>query len=365
METVKEIVQYLHSFAPLYLQESYDNVGLLIGDENQKVTGILTTLDITEKVIDEAISKNVNVIVAHHPIIFKGLKKINGNSLVEKCVIKAIKNDINLIACHTNLDHVQNGVNFKLSSIIGLKNLQILAPRKEELFSLSTYVPIDSASKVLDALFNAGAGKIGNYDDCSFTSDGVGSFKPLENANPTLGEKNVFEKVNEQKIEVLVAKEFVNKVLFELKKNHPYEEVAYFLTKLENENQTTGAGMVGELVEEMDEKEFLLYLKSILPIDYIKYTPFLNKKIKKVAVCGGSGAFLTSKAIAAGCQVFISADFKYHDYFEAEDKILIADIGHYETEICTKELFYEILSKKFSNIAVLISDTVTKPYNYL
>lgn len=362
---IKEIIKYLDAFAPHSLKESYDNVGLLIGDANQDLSAVLVTLDITEDIVNEAILRGCNFIVSHHPILFKGLQKIGNNTEEERVIIKVIKHDIVIYASHTNLDNIKGGVNYKLADKIGLKNVQILSPKYNNLNRLITFCPNEYKQVILNSLFDAGAGNIGKYQNCSFVSMGSGSFTPMTEANPFEGKVGELSVVDEVKVEVLVPDYAVNNVLNALKESHPYEEVAYYLHKIENVNQETGIGAIGELEHEMGEVDFLQYLKTVLPIDYIKYTQLLGTKIKKVALCGGSGSFLTQKAISAGADVFISADFKYHDYFLAEKKILIADIGHYETEICTKELFYEVITKKFSNIVVLISDTVTKPYNYI
>lgn len=365
MFKISEITSFLDEFAPALLKENYDNVGLLIGDKNDLLESILLTLDITEKVIDEAISKKCNLIISHHPILFKSLKKIGTNTEEERIIRKAIKHDISIYASHTNLDNIKGGVNFKLAEKINLKNIKILNPKSNNINRIISFCPEEYKDLILNELYKAGAGNIGNYKNCSYSSEGTGTFLPTENANPFEGNIGIESKIKEVKIEVLVPNYLTDKVLRALKKSHPYEEVAYYIHDTENTNQDTGIGAIGELENEIDEIEFLKYLKTVLPIDYIRHTELLNKKIKTVAVCGGSGAFLTKKAISEGADVFISADFKYHDYFEAEKKILIADIGHYETEICTKELFYEVITKKFSNIVVLISDTVTKPYNYI
>lgn len=364
MIKIKEVINHLNSIAPLAYQESYDNAGLIVGDAENEVKKILITLDVTEAVIQEAKDKNCELIVAHHPIIFKGLKKLTGSNYVERTVIKAIRENIAIYASHTNLDNVKHGVNAKIASKIGLQNLQILAPKQQQLAKLSVFVPEENAVELKKALHNAGAGQIGEYNDCSFESKGTGSFSPSEKANPTIGQQGQAEQVQELKIEVIFPVHLKNIVLSAMRNAHPYEEVAYYLHQLENEYADVGSGMIGELAIPLTEEEFLVHLKETMNLQVVKHTHFINKKIKTVAVCGGSGAFLIKAARAQKADAYVSADIKYHEYFDAEDKLLIADIGHYESEIFTNELFYEILREKFANIALQLGETVTNPIKY-
>jgi len=364
MTTIADIVNHLNQIAPPALQESYDNAGLLVGNGQAQVTNILITLDITEAVIDEAKSKGCELIVAHHPIIFKGLKRLTGSNYVERTVIKAIKEDIALYACHTNLDNVKHGVNAKIAEKIGLTNLRILSPKKQQLGKLSVFVPSSDADSVKQSLFAAGAGQIGAYNDCAFESSGTGSFTPAENANPKIGKTGTPEKVSEIKIEVVFPFYLKNSILSAMMASHPYEEVAYYAHLLENDNNEIGAGMIGELPTELDEKTFMDHLKSKMNLSTLKHTALLNKKVKKVAVCGGSGSFLIKDAINAKADFYVSADIKYHEYFDADQALVIADIGHYESEIFTNELFYAVLTEKFANIALHLGQTVTNPIKY-
>jgi len=363
--TIKDVTDYLESLAPRAYQESYDNAGLIVGQPTATVKGILVTLDCIEDVVQEAIDSGCNLIVAHHPIIFKGLKKLNGNSYVERTVIKAIKNDIAIYAIHTNLDHVHTGVNRKICEKIGLKNLTILAPKKDTLSKLVTFIPKENTEAVMAALHEAGAGQIGNYKNCSFRLEGTGTFMPNEEATPHIGKVNQQEFVNEVQVEVIFPTHLEGKIMTALRKSHPYEEVAYYLTSLNNENQEVGAGMVGELEKPMEPLAFLQYLKKNMDLNVIRYTPLLQKTIKRVSVCGGSGSFLLQNAIRAGADVFVTADFKYHEFFDADNRIIIADIGHYESEVCTKELLKEVLMKKFPTFAINFSKTVTNPISYI
>ncbi len=364
MTKIKDVINYLEIIAPLAHQEAYDNSGLLTGSKENKVTNVLITLDCTEEIVAEAIKKKCNLIIAHHPIIFAGLKKLTGANYVERTVIKAIKNDISIYAIHTNLDNVILGVNQQFATQLGLNNLSILTQKANTLSKLVSFVPKDTASKVLETLYNAGAGDIGNYSDCSFKVDGIGSFTPNTDANPTIGTQNIAEKVEESRIEVLIPNHKSTQIIAALKDSHPYEEVAFYITALANTNQTLGAGMLGTLEKELPINEFLQYVKGRMSLSIIKYTKGFSGTIKTVAICGGSGSFLLKAAIGAKADAYISSDFKYHEYFDAEDKLMICDIGHYESEVGTKDLLFDILSKKFSSFALNLSEIDTNPINY-
>lgn len=362
---IKDIIQEIEQFAPLPYQESYDNCGVQVGNIQQECTGVLLTLDITEAVIEEAQSRNCNLIIAHHPLIFSGIKRITGKNMIERCIIKAISHNITLYAAHTNVDNMQAGVNRKIAEKLGLVNCRILRPTSQNLYKLYTYVPYDHADTVRDALFAAGAGQIGNYGECSFNLQGRGTFKGNEVSNPTIGVAGgPREVVDEVKIEVLVPVHLKQAILAALKKSHPYEEVAYELVQLANTNQTIGAGMIGELAEPADWNDFFHRIKEVMQAGCIRHTGIVKEKIRTVAVCGGSGSFLLPDAIAAGADIFITADYKYHQFFEAEQRIIIADIGHYESEQFTVEIFDAIINKKFPNFAVYLSTTKTNPINY-
>ena len=362
---LKQITQYIESIAPLAFQESYDNAGLIIGHPDDEISGILITLDITEEIMDEAISKKLDLIVCHHPIIFSGIKKLNGKNYIERCVAKAIKNDIAIYAAHTNLDSVFGGVNSKICEKLELHNCQILAPTSNFLKKLVTFVPVADAKKVREAIFEAGAGHIGNYDSCSFNQTGNGTFRGNDQTNPYVGEKNELHSEEETRIETIFPKHIQSKVIQALMKAHPYEEVAYDIYPLDNEYTQAGIGMIGELQEPVDELDFLRKIKAAFNCEVIKHTRLLGKPIQKVAVCGGSGSTYLGKAMAQKADIFISGDFKYHQFFDAENQIIIADIGHYESEQFTKEVFYELLTKKFPKFAVHLSDFSTNPVSYL
>jgi dinuclear metal center YbgI/SA1388 family protein len=362
---IKDIITALEEFAPLAYQESYDNAGLIIGDKNDKAKAALLCIDITEEIIEEAITKGANLIISHHPIIFSGLKKITGKNYIERIIIKAIKHDIAIYACHTNIDSVIGGVNSKICDKIGLTNCKILSPISNELRKLVTFVPEDHAKTVRDVLFNAGAGTIGEYDNCSFSTKGNGSFRASESADPFVGEIGKIHIEPEIRIETIFPKHLQSKVINSLLTAHPYEEVAYDIYSLDNKYNNVGIGMIGELKENEEELPFLKRVKEIFKAKSIRHTRLLNKKIKTVAVCGGSGSYLLNNAIASKADIFITGDYKYHQFFDAEDKIIIADIGHYESEQFTKEIFYEILTKKLPKFAVYLSEINSNPINYL
>ncbi len=359
------IIKILETFAPLTYQESYDNCGLQVGHAGDEVTGVLLTLDVTEEVLDEAIAKGCNMIVAHHPVIFGGLKKLTGGNYVQRIVQKAIKNDLLLYAAHTNMDNARAGVNKIIADRLGLKDTSILQPMKSTLCRLYTYVPEQDADKVSDALFAAGAGEIGKYRECSFNTSGTGTFKPGANARPAIGEAGgPREQVKEIRIEVLVQRHQEKAVLNALFSNHPYEEVAYELVPLSNNNQELGAGMIGILPEPAAPAEFLSFLKKQMNVNCIRHTALPDKPIRKVALCGGSGSFLLNDALSAGADIFITADYKYHQFFDADGKIIIADIGHYESEQFTVELFRQLLKEKIPNFAPVLSGINTNPVKY-
>lgn len=364
MTKIKDICNFLDAYAPPALQESYDNATLITGNPKDEVTAILVTLDATEEIVDEAIETGCNLIVAHHPIVFKGLKSFTGKNYVERTIIKAIQNNIAIYACHTNLDNVNTGVNKKICDVLGLVNTNILAPKSSTLKKLTVFVPKENADKVTKALNDAGAGQLGNYKNCSFSSDGIGAFEPTENAKPHLGKINELERVEETKIEVLLPAYAEGAVLNAMKQSHPYEEIAYYLQTLDNKNQEIGSGMIGELEEAMPTADFFIYLKSKMNLTTFKHTKITTDTIQKVAVCGGAGSFLLRNALSKNADIFISSDFKYHEFFDAENKIIIADIGHYESEVFTKDLFSEIISKKFANIALRLSKANTNPIVY-
>lgn len=363
---IHTLLSYLEEIAPLSLQENYDNSGLLLGNREWEIQGVLITLDITEAVIDEAIELKANLIIAHHPIIFSGIKKLNGANEVERALIKAIKNDIAIYAAHTNLDNsVKQGVNSKLAEKLQLKRLRVLAPQKQNLTKLVVFVPNSHADTVRTAIFEAGAGKIGNYDNCSFTTDGTGTFRATEGSSPFVGELNQLHYEPEIRIETVVPNFLISKTIQAVIKTHPYEEVAYDLIPLGNYWSETGAGLIGELEVESDSFEFLQSLKMTLNAGCVKYTPIIKNKIRKIAICGGSGSFLLPNAIKEGADLFISSDFKYHQFFDAENKIVIADVGHYESEQFTKELIYELVTRKFSTFAIHLSKINTNPIKYV
>ncbi len=361
---VSDIIQFLETIAHPSLQENYDNAGLLVGNKKQPCLGVLISLDCTEAIVDEAVQKNCNLIVCHHPIIFSGLKKINGNNYIERTIIKAIKNDIAIFAIHTNLDNVLQGVSGKMAAMLGLQHVKILSQKNELLQKLVLFCPNDATEKVKEALFAEGAGHIGNYSQCSFVSMGIGTFNPQLGADPIVGEVGTRETLNESKIEVIFPKWKLQNILQAMKANHPYEEVAYDVFTLQNQYQEVGSGVVGEFTTAISESEFLENLQRTFKAKAIKHTTFLNKSIKKVALCGGAGSFLLSNAIAANADAYVTSDVKYHEFFDADNKLLYADIGHFESERYTIDLLFELLSNKFPTFALLKTSVNTNPIAY-
>ncbi len=365
MTQIKEIISVLEEMAPLAYAEDFDNVGLLVGDAEAQATGVLVCHDALENVIDEAIAKKCNLVVCFHPILFSGLKKITGKNYVERAVIKTIKNDIAIYAVHTALDNHQKGVNKIFSDILGLKNCKILIPKQNYIKKLVTYTIAENAEKVRNALFDAGAGKIGNYEDCSFNSKGIGTYMGNEQSNPQLGERFEFVEGEEIKIEVTFEKHLESKILKALFKSHIYEEVAYEIYNLQNQHQNIGLGMIGAFETPMNETDFLQLVKEKMQCGGIRHSEFTGKMIQKVAVLGGSGSFAIKNAISAGADAFLTADLKYHQFYEAENKMLLADIGHFESERYTKNYIVDFLRKKILNFAIILSEENTNPVKYL
>ena len=359
-----ELTNYLESLAPLSSQESYDNSGLIVGDPQMEITGALVSLDCIESIVDEAIEKKCNVVIAHHPILFKGLKRLNGSDYVQRTILKAIKNDIALYAIHTNLDNFRYGVNAEIGKRIGLENIQVLAPKKDVLTKLVVFVPDEYVESVMSALFEAGAGSIGNYGECSFSTSGTGTFLPMEGSDPFSGQEGERENSLETKIEVLVSKHNLNGVIRAMKEAHPYEEVAYEAYPILNENNFEGAGMIGMLLEPMATTDFLKHLKSTFNCGIIRHTELVEDTVQRVAYCGGAGSFLLRNALSQKADIFITGDYKYHEFFDADQQIIIADIGHYESEQYTSNLLEGILTKKFPKFAVHLTGVNTNPINY-
>ncbi len=361
---IQDVCTHLESIAPLSLQESYDNSGLIVGKKEWTVNSVLVSLDCTETVIDEAIEKKCNLVVCHHPIVFSGIKKFNGANYIQRTVEKAIKHDIAIYAIHTNLDNVlDSGVNAKIGQMIGLQDCKILSPLENNLLKLATYVPKQNSTALLNALFAAGAGEIGNYSACSFSTQGFGTFKGNENSKPFVGEVGVQHTEDELKIEVILHAFQQQTILKTLLENHPYEEVAYEFYPTLNSSQDYGSGLIGRLQNKMSSEKFLAHLKGVMNCDTIRYTAY-KEEVKTVALCGGSGSFLLQKAIAHKADAFVTADFKYHQFFDAENQLMICDIGHYESEKFTIELLYDILTEKFTTFAVLKTERDTNPINY-
>ncbi len=362
---IKEITGYIESFAPLAYAESFDNVGLLVGDAETEATGVLITHDTLESVVDEAVAKGINLIVSFHPIIFKGLKKLNGKNYVERVVMKAIRNNIAIYAMHTALDNQYFGISGMLAAHLSLIRQKVLVPQAGTLRQLVTYAPKVDAEKVRKALFLAGAGKIGKYEECSFNLEGTGTFKALSGAQPYVGEVGKRQWENEERISVIFGKHLQNKILSTLFATHPYEEVAYEIFELLNDNQEIGLGIVGELPEPVQAIDYLKMLKEKLQLGCIRHSHLVEKPIKKVAILGGSGAFAIEHAKRSNADIYITSDIKYHEFYQAENQMIIADIGHYESEQLTKVFLFERLTKKFRNFAVALSEKNTNPINYL
>lgn len=362
---IKDILAVLEDLAPSSYRETYDNAGLITGDSSHNCTGIICTLDATEEVVLEAIKKGCNLIVAHHPIVFTGLKKITGKNYVERAIIAAIKNNIAIYAIHTNLDNLLSGVNSKIADKLNLQNRKVLLNKQNNLMKLIVFVPVEDALKVREAIFKAGGGNIGKYSECSFNIKGNSTFTPGEGTNPHTGKVGKREETAEEKIEIIFPVYLKEKLITAMSEAHPYEEVAYDIIALNNFFQEVGSGLVGELKEPMEIITFLQLVKKQFGLKVIRHTLSHNKEVKRVALCGGAGSFLIKNALAEGADVYITSDVKYHEFFDSEDKMVIADIGHWESEQFTIDLLHDVLHSKFITFAVLKSEVKTNPVHYI
>ena len=361
---IKDVISCLQNIAPPFYQEPYDNTGLITGDASWDCKGIIVSLDATEDVVKECLEHNCNLIVAHHPIIFKALKQINGKNYVEKTIIAAIKNDIAIYAIHTNLDNVIDGVNGRIASLLGLQKTRILELKENTLKKLFTFVPVENAAKVRSAIFAAGGGTIGQYSQCSFNVEGTGTFRPEPGSDPYIGEVGEMSITKEVKIEIIFPAWLEKDIIKALFDSHPYEEVAFDIINLSNQYQHAGSGIIGELPEAINERDFLRQLKDIFKTPVIKHTSFLGKPVRRVALCGGAGSFLISRALGAEADFYITSDIKYHEFFDSNGRMVIADIGHFESEQFTINLLHEILEEKFPTFAVLKTSVETNPVRY-
>lgn len=361
---INEIVKSLEELAPFSLQEDYDNAGLIIGHPDWETDGCLVCVDVNEAIIEEAIRLNCRLVLSHHPVIFRKLSRLTGQTLTERIVAKAIREEVAIISMHTNLDNVKAGVNRILAEKLGLTDVSILRKTKGILRKLVTFCPSAYAPKVREAIFEAGAGHIGEYDQCSFNAEGTGTFRAGTMARPFVGEIGEIHLEKEVRIETIFPAYRQSGIIKALLNSHPYEEVAYDIYPLENEFDQAGAGMIGKLDQKMTEMQFLMLLKDVLKVPCIRHSPLLGKKVGKIAVCGGSGSFLLEDAIQQKADFFVSADFKYHQFFDADGKIVIADTGHFESEQFTCDLLADYLKKNFPTFAVLISETPVSPVNY-
>lgn len=362
---VSEVIKIIEDFAPPALAESFDNVGLMVGDKSMRVRGILLTLDVFEESVDEAVERGLNLIITHHPLIFSPLKSLTGKNYIERVIIRAIKQGVAIYSAHTNIDSVSGGVSFKLGEKLGLGNMRVLCPVKNNLLKLVIYSPVNYSNSIRKALADTDSGSIGAYDSCSFSSMGEGRFRALSGAKPFVGEINNLHTEREERIETIIQRHKLASTLAVLRRVHPYEEMAYDVLPLENIDPSVGLGVVGEFEEEMSLHDFLGGVKRILDIPAIKYSKPVKNMIKRVALCGGAGASFISDAIGSGADIYITGDLKYHDYFIPEGRITIADVGHFESEQFTLDIFYDVLIKKITNFTVCKTALNCNPINYL
>ena len=352
-------------FAPLPLQDGFDNAGLQVGLTDAEVTGVLLCLDVTEAVVDEAVALGCNLIVSHHPLIFSPLKRVTGATYVERCVIKALANGIAVYSAHTNLDNAPGGVNYRIAAKLGLQNVRILVPKEGALLKLSVYVPVAHADAVRSALFAAGCGNIGNYGSCSYNAVGYGTFEAGEGANPFCGSVGSLHKEEEVRIDTIMPAYIKGRVVKALMAAHPYEEPAFDIYPLQNSWNSVGAGIIGELPVAVGETAFLQQVKDTFAVGSVRHTGLLGKAVKRVALCGGAGGSFAGAAVAAGADVYITGEARYHDLFNYDGTMVVAVIGHYESEQFTMEIFKEIISGACPQVQVKTTSVCTNPIHYM
>ncbi|MEG0499933.1 MAG: Nif3-like dinuclear metal center hexameric protein [Rikenellaceae bacterium] len=362
---VSEVIKIIEGFAPPALAENFDNVGLMVGDKSMRVRGILLTLDVVEESVDEAVERGLNLIITHHPLIFSPLKSLTGKNYIERVLIRAIKQGVAIYSAHTNLDSVQQGVSFRLGEKLGLQKMQVLRPVKNNLLKLVVYSPFNYSNGIRKALADSGAGFIGQYDSCSFSAMGEGRFRATAGLRPFVGSVGELHTEKEERIETVVQRHKLAETLVQLRRVHPYEEMAYDVMPLENMDPSVGLGVIGEFSEEMDVYDFLGGVKKILQIPMIKYSAPVKNRIRRVALCGGAGASFINDAINSGADIYVTGDLKYHDYFVPDGRITIADIGHFESEQFTLDIFNDVLIKKITNFTVCKTALNCNPINYL
>ncbi|WP_371370673.1 Nif3-like dinuclear metal center hexameric protein [Sporomusa aerivorans] len=343
----RDIIAEVEQLAPKHFAESWDNVGLLIGRPDQDIHKVLVTLDVDTAVVEEAIAVQADMIVAHHPLLFKGLTRIRTDSPQGNMLASLIKKDVAVYAAHTNLDSAPGGVNDVLARKLNLRNVVPLTTvYQEKLHKLVVFVPVSHVETVRAAMTAAGAGHIGNYSHCTFQTQGVGTFLPLAGTSPYIGEQNKLEYVEEYRLETIIPLSIRSQVVSAMLAAHPYEEVAYDDYLLQNTGPGSGLGRVGELSQPLTLADFINQIKSALCIQSLKAAGPTKTFIQKVAVCGGSGASLIKNAITAGADVLVTGDVKYHEAQEAIAAGLnIIDAGHFATEQPVVECLVEYLNQ--------------------
>ena len=362
--TLGEFTRWLEELIPPAFQEQYDNSGLQVGDPDASINSVLLTVDVTSEVIAEAREHGCNLIISHHPLIFTPLKRIAGGSETELCVASAVRGGIAIYSAHTSFDNVSWGVSHILAEKIGLTKIRVLAPLKGKLSKLIAFVPVSHAARVREALFAAGAGHIGNYDRCSFNVPGDGTYRAGEGADPYAGQVGEDHSEPEIRIEAVMPSHLSSSCVRALLAAHPYEDVAYDIIALENEYHGAGAGAIGTLPATLTGIMLLERLKEVTGIPVIRYSGDTARTVKTIAVCGGSGSDLISVAARAGADAFVTGDIKYHAFAQAPHDMIVADIGHYESEKFSLELLHNLIKKKFPKFALRFSGIKTNPVNY-
>lgn len=366
---IKEIIDAIESIAPLPLQEEWDNCGVQVGPTDNECTGVMVCVDCTPVVVEEAIAMNCNLIVSHHPLIFGGIKQLTGKTEAERCVINAVTAGLTIYSSHTALDNSPNGISHRMASLLGLEDVDVLVPREADQLKLVAYVPVSKLDDVRLALFDAGAGAIGNYDFCSFATDGRGSFRALDGANPYVGEVSQLHFEDESRLEVLLPRWKRRDVELALRQVHPYEEPAYEFSEVVAASRPAGSGCVGHLPQPMTVAQLALFAKERFGCQAVRLSCYhgdpMVHTVRRVAVCGGAGGSFIGAVKRSGADAYITADLRYHDFVDYGKRLALIDVGHFNSEQCAKEIFYQLICEKFPNFAVHTSKNEKNPIQYL
>ncbi len=367
----QQIFDWIEEWADPALAEDWDHIGNLVGSPADSVSRVLVTLDVTDEVIAEAIDENVNLIVAHHPLFRDPIPYLRSDLFSSSRVYRLIQKGISLYAAHTNLDAAPGGINDVLADLLGLRDVEILFPTYEEnLYKIVVFVPLGHEERVREAISARGGGWIGNYSDCTFQTEGVGTFRPLEGTKPFIGETGELERVRETRIETIAPQKKLSDLLKNMIAAHPYEEVAYDIYPLKNTGTKAGLGRIGRLPESLALADFARKVKDSLGLGMVRITGDPQRSVSKIALCGGGGMSLLEQAIKCDADLYLTGDIRHHGALDALDRgIALVDGGHYGTERVIVPVLADYLQKKAKEagegLTVLVSQINTDPFSYI